>query len=121
MSLYIFNKAGEPISVEEWARLSGNYKYKTIQTSIVGSYVVSTVWLGLDHGFGYNNKPIIFESMTFTLDAWNGNGLLEDHDCDRYSTEEEAKAGHQLMVKRAMKLMPFHIRWWIKLNRGRDK
>lgn len=53
---------------------------------------VSTVWLGLNHNWGFG-PPLIFESMLF---GPNGYG---DLDINRYSTETEAKAGHERMVK----------------------
>lgn len=48
---------------------------------------VSTVWLGLDHGFG-NAKPLIFETMVFDR---HGHDVYQA----RYSTEEEARIGHE--------------------------
>lgn len=51
---------------------------------------VSTIWLGLDHGFG-NSKPMIFESMLF--------GGEDNNSLQRYSTEHEALKGHKEMVK----------------------
>lgn len=50
---------------------------------------VSTVFLGLDHSFG-EGPPLLFETMVF--------GGSHDQDMDRYSTIEEAKAGHVAMV-----------------------
>jgi len=46
---------------------------------------VSTVWLGLDHGYG-GGPPLIFETMVF--------GGAHDEDQWRYPTEVEALAGH---------------------------
>jgi len=54
---------------------------------------VSTVFLGLDHRFGGDGPPILFETMIF--------GGRHDQDQDRYSTWEEAEAGHAAMCKRA--------------------
>ena len=58
-----------------------------------GKYVVSTIFLGLDHSFG-EGPPLIFETMVFPLGQWN------EQDMDRYSTLKEAKAGHAAMVKK---------------------
>lgn len=49
--------------------------------------LVSTVFLGLDHGF-MSPVPIVFETMAFT-----GEVGIEDH-CRRYATKAEALAGH---------------------------
>lgn len=56
-----------------------------IGSTHVGSVWVSTVWLGLDHRFG-DGPPLIFETMVF--------GGAFDQEGDRYSTKEQAEAGH---------------------------
>lgn len=48
---------------------------------------VSTVFLGLDHSFGFG-PPLLFETMTFRK-GWDEIG------CERYSTWLEAEAGHR--------------------------
>lgn len=60
----------------------------------VGDVVISTVFLGMDHSFGMGGPPILFETMVF-------GGLL-DKEQERYSTREEAKAGHKAMVERVL-------------------
>ena len=57
---------------------------------------MSTVWIGLDMGWPKEgeigkHKPLIFETMVFPNDD-----MLERYDCERYSTEAEAMAGHAL-------------------------
>ena len=59
------------------------------QETLPNGFRVSTVWLGMDHGFG-GDKPLIFETMVF------GDGA--DDDMERYSTKAEALAGHERMV-----------------------
>ena len=54
---------------------------------------VSTVFLGLDHGFGHVGEPILFETMVFRL------GTRRDLECIRYATWEEAELGHAEIVK----------------------
>ena len=54
--------------------------------------MVSTVFLGLDHSFGFG-KPLLFETMIF---EGKHSGYQE-----RYTTWEEAERGH----KRALKLV----------------
>ena len=74
-------------------------KYKIVkQETIPNGKWVSTVWLGLDQRLGFeveSDKPIIFETMVFPK-----KGDFSDLDCERYSTEEEAIAGHKEMVKK---------------------
>ena len=57
----------------------------------IGDVRVSTVFLGLDHSFG-SGPPLLFETMVF-------GGPL-DQEQDRYSTWDEAVAGHAAMVAR---------------------
>lgn len=56
-----------------------------------GGAYVSTVFLGLDHRFG-QGEPLVFETMVF-------GGPL-DQEQERYSTWDEAEAGHKAMVER---------------------
>lgn len=50
---------------------------------------VSTAFLGLDHQFG-SGPPLLWETMVF--------GLEDDEPCERYSSYEDAVAGHQRYV-----------------------
>ena len=75
----------------EWAKAFEN-KDRQLAQDFVGDVRVSTVWLGLDHRFGGGGRPLIFETMVF-------GGPL-DGEQDRYSTEEQAMAGHAAMLKR---------------------
>jgi len=61
----------------------------------VGEYLVSTVDLGIDHSFGIG-KPLYYETMIFK--KINGEVDWGDLYCERYSTEEEAKEGHQKAI-----------------------
>ena len=89
-----YDRDGHEITFEEARSLFGNFEYKVIdQTTLPGGVWVSTVWLGLDHGFGESARPLIFETMVFPS-TYN---LLEV-DCRRYATEDEARAGHAEMV-----------------------
>ena len=93
-----FDRSGNAISFRDWARLSAwdekdnNNQYRIVKQEEVGDYWISTVWLGLDHGFG-RSKPLIFETMVF-----NNVTDESDLDCRRWSTEEQALAGHEAMV-----------------------
>jgi hypothetical protein len=57
----------------------------------IGDVRISTVFLGLDHSFGHGD-PMLFESMIF------GGSL--DGEQNRYSTWEQAEAGHKEFVER---------------------
>lgn len=89
---YYFDRQGEPISVLRWAELFENFAYKVVRQDSVRGYLVSTIWLGLDHGYG-RGAPIIFETMVFH------RGIPSGLDSERYSTEEAARVGHSGFVK----------------------
>jgi len=61
---------------------------RIIASKMIDGITISTVFLGIDHGFG--GKVMLFETMIFGGD--------HDDYCERYSTWEEAEAGHQTAV-----------------------
>lgn len=98
-----FDRDGNPISLRRWGELHeggldelrqfDRDSYVRVGYDEVGEASVSTVWLGLDHGFcrpGPGYRPIIFETMVFGGD--------DDQFCLRYCREEEARVGHQSVV-----------------------
>lgn len=99
-----YDREGNPFpDVIAWAKKAeGQDGYKRVAESTVDDYWISTVWVGLDMGF--SGPPLIFETMVF----WQGEGS-EPHDLDgemdRYSTEQQALAGHDQMVARVREVM----------------
>ena len=85
-------KLGMPISLADYCERSEDEEYRRIGKWKGYLFVVSTVWLGLDHGLG-TGKLQIFETMVFG--KWTGS----DRHCERYATLEEAKAGHERVVR----------------------
>lgn len=59
---------------------------------------VSTVFLGIDHGFGRGDEPILFETMVF-------GGKL-DGDQARVATWDEAEKKHAEMLARVLQASP---------------
>lgn len=99
-----YNRRGEPItSTLAWDELFSDPKYKIVKQDFTPNkkYWVSTVWLGIDHSFTWfedkpNPHPLIFETMVF-----NGNKKsFDEQDMERYSTETQALAGHNKMLKK---------------------
>lgn len=91
MSAY-YDREGRPITLEDWAQLRGE-DYRRVGGTHIGQLWVSTVWLGLDHGFPLgpdedNYRPLIFETMVF------GPGSCSELFMARYSTLADAQAGH---------------------------
>jgi len=104
-----FDRNGNPISSEQWSRLFEDREYRRVAETKLPTCWVSTVWLGLDHRSprhftvhdpGRNHgsvhepptRPIIFETMVLIAGDWT--------DQRRCSTEAEARAQHDEMVKR---------------------
>jgi hypothetical protein len=91
---------GQPITMEQWSALrkAGGIHVGLTRLGQLGD--VSTVWLGLDHGYpapwGNDERPVIFETMVF------GGPLAGE--MVRYTSREEAKFGHDFMVMRLTNL-----------------
>jgi hypothetical protein len=75
-----------------WARWLENTKARQVGYYEKDGLRVSTVFLGLDHSFG-DGKPLIFETMIF--------GGPHDQYQERYSTWDEAEAGHKKALELA--------------------
>lgn len=92
-----YNRQGEPITLEEGMRLFGTDN--TVARTIIGSWMVSTVFLVIDHGFGQLGPPVLFETLIVegVGEPYADNrtyGRWVDLYSDRYCTEEAALAGH---------------------------
>lgn len=89
-----YYKTGKPIKrLLEWGNLLRT-EYKFIAISHINGYRVSTIWLGLDHGFSFEptTKPIIFETMIF-----GKSGALDYQ--ERCSTKFEARMMHNEAIR----------------------
>ena len=75
----------------EWAAFFEDAEARRVGADVVGDVRVSTVFLGIDHSWGAG-PPLYFETMVF--------GGTWDQECDRYSTWDEAAAGHAETVRR---------------------
>ena len=62
---------------------------RVVEKTNIDDVEVSTVFLGIDHRFG-GGPPLLFETMIF--------GGEHDEEMWRYSTWDEAKAGHSHAV-----------------------
>lgn len=106
---YLLDKNNEPYEVEclVWAKwVEENRGKKHVRYTTIKKYNVeiSTVFLGLDHGYpqwlGHpkNYKPVVFETMVF----WNDSHEL-DHYQNRYQTWKQALDGHRETVRNVIK------------------
>lgn len=75
-------------SLREWGRWfeTGN---RVVAQDKIGDVKVSTVFLGLDHQWG-EGPPLLFETMIF-------EGPHDGYQ-ERYSTWDEAEAGHKVAL-----------------------
>lgn len=99
--LFILDENKDAISVED-AREWGNWMRDAnrvvardeFTTEDNTAFIVSTLFLGLNHNYGDMNDeaPILFETMIF------GGNPLRDYP-ERYTYWYEAEAGHQRIVK----------------------
>lgn len=92
MSNY-YDPDGKPITMADWAQSFEDWRKRIVGLTHIGSIRVSTVWLGLDHSYG-EGPPLIFETMPHdeVKDEW-----MDQH-MRRYSTIEQARAGHLEVV-----------------------
>lgn len=63
----------------------------------VNGFLVSTVDLGIDHQYMEGLPPLYYETMIFP--TTNGKVNYLDVYCERYTTEEEARIGHQKAIE----------------------
>lgn len=78
------------VPTDDIKKAFGDIKSRKVGDDMVGDVHVSTVFLGLDHGFGHG--PLWFETMIF--------GGEHDQWQDRYQSYDAAELGHRYVVKR---------------------
>lgn len=101
---YKLDKNNNPIpcTLDEFANMYSDKNFVLAQNKIKDS-LVSTVFLGLDHNYGDNGLPILWETMIFP-DSGGDNYQV------RYSSYKEAIEGHLkacLTIDPDFKLMEF--------------
>ena len=92
LTKYVLDTNGNPQPEGDllaWAQWMGTGDNQVIKREQVGHVRVSTVFLGLDHGWG-NADPLLWETMVF-------GGKL-DGLCERYASRADALAGHASVV-----------------------
>lgn len=100
---WTYDRQGRPLTWDQYVSLryvngttKQNHDYIVVKCDQLADVVVSTVWLGLDHGFGglrldaVDAPPIIFETMTFSTTSEEWDAML----FARYSSEAAAVIGH---------------------------
>lgn len=90
-----YDPRGRPMPMGQWiASLEHDRHIGQSVVRVRGQwFTVSTVWLGLDHGWGFSRRPIIFETMIFSGHGLSGVATW------RYSTAQDAMRGHMRAVR----------------------
>jgi hypothetical protein len=81
------NKKPYQVSLEQSLTVYDNLDMKVTKQDIVGHIKVSTVFLGMDHRMIGESLPVLWETMIF--------GGEHDQYQERYTSHEDALAGHQ--------------------------
>lgn len=91
---YILDENNQPVecSLEEWAKFFESPRRIIKRSEFANGEFISTIFLGIDHGWGDGYDPLLFESMTFE------GGSMSGTDQQRYTTYDDALKGHDAMV-----------------------
>jgi hypothetical protein len=104
--LYILNKEGAPMAIAHdsqenvltWGRFMEDPRNKIVARSRGNGLIVSTVFLGVDHGWG-EEVPILWETMVFREPP--DDQSMSELDCERCAgTREQAEAQHERVCAR---------------------
>lgn len=85
----------EEPNIIKWAQAFETSNRAVAKTMVNDDIQVSTVFLGIDHGWG-RGEPVLFETMTFALRC---PGI--DNDCYRSNTWDQAVNAHHRAVQKA--------------------
>jgi len=91
------DKQGNPVTLDEWAKLNEDRGYCRVGLDIVGDKRISTIFLGIPH-LGELGLIYYFETLVFSEE----DSFIET-DGQRYRTLEEAETGHLKWVERIKK------------------
>jgi len=103
--LYILNEQGVPVlepDMDKWIAFQTTERYRFQLKEEGDGYFISTIFLGLDHGFGMSKSPILWETMIFIKE-----GIAMQERCA--GTLEQAEAMHADVKQRFIKLPAPHI------------
>ena len=111
---YILDSVGRVVHVgiSEWARWFENGdNRKFARTQITKDMHVSTVFLGLDHGYSQHPSelPVLWETMIF---GENLKGDLVDYQ-HRFTGRAQAALGHNTAIRVALKSLNIFRRYFV--------
>ena len=90
-AILVDGKVVTGIGLSKWGSWMKNPEHRYASKTVVKDSEVSTVFLGLNHGY-VPDVDLWFETMVF--------GGPMDQEQERYTTLEQAKAGHERMIQR---------------------
>lgn len=96
--MYILNRLGEPepcpdvLAWGRWYNSANADASRVVARTELPGFLVSTVFLGLDHRHYGEGLPILWETMVFA------DGSPMDQEQQRYTSKADALAGHAAMV-----------------------
>lgn len=93
----LVGKIAVPATLRECEKQLGDFNSRMVARTEIGPLIVSTIFLGIDHNFGFgpDKDPLLFETMIFGGDE--RSDFAESY-CERYHTWGEAEAGHAQAV-----------------------
>ena len=96
---YVETDDGQLVEVDllTWAKWFADIRNRRVALDRVGRHEVSTVMLGIAHGF-VDGRPLIYETMT-NLDGEWLSGYT-----NRYASRAEALEGHQEILERVRRV-----------------
>jgi len=90
MNFYLLDENKKPYkaaSLREALKIYENPDMKITKQDYIGDVFVSTVFLGIDHNYENQGDPVLWETMIF-------GGMYDEYQ-ERYTSHEDALAGHQ--------------------------
>jgi hypothetical protein len=94
---YVLGVDGEPVAVDDfyvWAEWFETAD-RRVALDVVGLWRISTVFLGIDHGFSFGeHAPVLWETMIFS----DSRSIWRDEWCHRYASRADALNGHATTV-----------------------
>lgn len=86
------------VTLNEWANWMGEHrKERILERDEIDGYLVSTIFLGLDHQWVPDGRPLYWETMIFNPPD-DPKELGDNIFMERYSTAKEARAGHAAAI-----------------------
>jgi len=91
MSRYYYLDGHSVLPTDDISKCFAKHVDRVVAKTQIGEVGISTVFLGIDHRYDGGGPPLLFETMIF--------GGEHDKYQERYSSWDEAEAGHKKVVE----------------------